>query len=183
MTVPSDRRRFLHLAAVAGAGAALTACSVISSGGTSTVSIDVGKITTDGKAMIAAVAAVLAVPAVIALLGPADIIIAETALASAATALANIQTLTGGTIVLSADTTKVQALVTSLLADVQTALLLVQTVVGNLVGATATTVANSVAAALALIAFVQLAASLSSSHATSMMSEDHAVAAAYVVPR
>ena len=183
--IPRARRRqLLKMLGGGGLAALLGACAISKGGGTTTATIDVKRIVTDSSAIIAAVTAALTAPALIAALGPAKVVAAEAALTAANGALAAIEQLTGGTVVLSVDTSKLQALVTSLLADAQTALTIVQGVVSGLTGAVATQVANYVSAALSLIPFVQLAASLSSSfaHGVAIMDEDRAIAVAYGVP-
>jgi hypothetical protein len=173
------RRRALFGAAFAMPAVLLGACAVTSSGSTTTVTIDVTRIVTDGKAIIASVQAASLIPAVSALLGP-NLLAVQTALAAANASLSEIETLTGGTVVLATDTSRVQALATSLLADAQTALSIVQGVLVHLSGTVVTQVQTYVSAALALLPFVQLAAGLSSARVGSvgLMTEQQALAVA-----
>jgi hypothetical protein len=173
------RRRALIGASLAMPVALIAGCTVASSGGVSTVTIDVARIVTDGKAIIASVSAAALIPAVSTLLG-ANLLTVQTALAAANASLSEIQSLTGGSVVLSADTSKVQTLVTSLLADAQTALSIVQGVIAGLTGAIATKVQTYIAATLALLPFVQIAAGLTAARvgSVSTMTEAQALAVA-----
>ena len=177
MTNIISRRRLLSLSAVGIVGA-LAACKTSTSGGVTNVTLDVTRIVTDGKAILASLSAALLAPSIAVLLGP-NYAAAQAALAAAQLALTEIESLTGGTISVTLDTTKVQALVTSLLGDAQTALSLLQSIVGKLTGTVATAVGNYVAASLALIPFVQMAAGFTSAHPGAVgMTEAEALAVA-----
>lgn len=151
------RRRILSLSAIGGVGVALSACSILTQGGTTTVTIDVGKIVRDGDLIVAALGAALQSPTVVLTLG-LDMATAEAALLAARAALREIETLTGGSVTVVVDTAQLQALVTSLVANAQIVLGLIQGVFGRLPAEAGSVVGSQLAAALSLIPMVQRAA-------------------------
>ncbi len=159
------RRSFLSSSALMSV-ALLGACAITSNGGTTTGTLDVTRITTDGQAIVAALEALVVAPAIVVLLGP-KVAVASAAFAAASAALTEIQTITGGTVTASIDTAKVKALVASLLDDAKTVVGLVQGVLPNLSGPLAEQVGNYVAAVQTLLPFVALAAQVSLVGATS----------------
>lgn len=177
MTPMLSRRRLLSLSAIGGT-ALLAACTVSTSGGTTTATLDVAQIVTDSKAILSALSAALMAPTLIVALG-ANYATAEAALLAAQAVLSEIELLTNGSITVTIDRTRLQSLVTTLLADAQTVLALVQGVALKLTGAVATQVGDSIAAVLTLISFVQIAAGLASVRpAVALMTEAQALAVA-----
>lgn len=173
-----SRRRLLSLSAAGGAGL-LGACTLIREGGSTTATLDVARVVTDSKAILAALSAALLVTSLVTALGP-NYAVVQAVLLSAQGTLSEIETLTGGSVTVIVDTTKLQTLVISLLGDVQTALALVQSAVAMMTGNVATTVGTYIAAVLSLIPFVQTAAGLlTAASRPGLMSEAQALAIAH----
>lgn len=170
------RRRLLVGSTLLASGFLLAACTASNNGGIHTVTVDTGRIVTDGKAIIATISAVLSIPSLAVALG-SNYVLAQAALAAAQAALVEIENLTGGSVTTTLDTTRLQTLVTTLLNNVQTALMLVQGAVAKLAGSDAAKVGTYVSAALSLIPFLQLAAGFASARpdAASSMSEADAL--------
>lgn len=162
MTVSLARRHALRLVLLSGASLA-TACTVRSGGGTTSVTLDIARLVTDGRSILSALNGALSIPAVFMVLGT-NLAIAQASLSAAQLALTEIEALAGNTLTVSIDTTRVQTLVVTLLSDAQSILALIQGVVPQLTAsmptATANDLASLVAAVVTLVPLVQLAAGL-----------------------
>ncbi len=176
----ASRRSMLRLAMLSGA-AMLAGCTVVRNGTITTVTIDTGRVVTDGRAIIGALGGVLLVPGVAALLG-ANLVTAEAALQAATLSLNEIRSLTGGAVTVAIDTARLRTLVASLLADVQSVVVLLQGVLPSLPdkpSAVASELAEVIASVQTLIPLVQLAAGLSGARPDTLpMTEARALAIA-----
>lgn len=171
-----NRRKILSLSAAGVAGVALAGCTVASSGGVSSITIDVAKIDSVGSAVIAALTSTLAAPSVAALLG-SNATLAKLALVDASALLKSIDAAAGGAATLSVNTASVQGFVASLLADINKVLGFVVAVAPSLTGSAATVVGNYVAAVEALLPLIALAAALAGAKASAapVMTEETAL--------
>jgi hypothetical protein len=170
-------RRNLLRGIACGVPAVLAACSTSTSGGTTTLTIDTAKVSTDGSAIITALTSTLAIPSVAVLLG-ANVPVAAAALAAAQGAINQFDIMTGGSVSLSYNVTNAIALVNSLINDARTVLSLLQPILPALKAPDAVTVTNYVNAITALIPIVQLAIALASpapAAAKPLMSEAQAL--------
>ena len=146
-----------HLLFAAAPAALLAGCTVTTSNGTTTVTLDTARIQQDGQAVLTAAAQILATPGISAALG-GSLLTAQQALASANTAFSSVTAQIGASVSVSLDTTSVQNGIKSVLSDVQTILGLVQPVLSLIPGGAA--VGAVVAAIQALLPFLTLAAAL-----------------------
>lgn len=160
----------------------LAGCTRVTSGGITTVTLDVARITRDGRAIVDALDRAVSNPGLGLLLG-GNLIAAQAAIAGARAVLAEIDSLTQGTVSASIDTSSVQAAVSTLLVDAQSVLALTQNAVSS-GSASAAGALNYLSAAATLITFLQVAADLvpvalrSSHRPATPMSEQQALEAA-----
>ncbi len=150
---------------------ALGACTVTTTGGVTTVTLDTGKIQTDGQALLTAGAQILASPGVAPQLG-ANLLTAQNALQSANTAFASVTAQLAPSVSVSLNTTSVQNAIKSVLADIGTVLQLVTPIVSFIPGGAA--VSGIIMAVQELIPFVEVAAALVSAKPGATASGDEA---------
>lgn len=155
------RRHILGVTAAALPAALLAACSISSSNGVTTFTLDVAKVDQDASAMIQAVSSVLALPGIGVALGP-NLVVVQTALAAAQAALASFDQATHGKATVDIDTTSAKSFVNSLVADIQTVIAGLQPVVGKLAGSLQQQVSIYLTAIQTLIPFVLSAIDLAS---------------------
>ena len=99
-----SRRSFLRSAVLVGT-TSLTACTVVSSGKTTTVTINTARVKAYGQAGINAIATIMSVTAISTAMGAPAVLAIETAGTALSTALASCSSATNGKMVISYDDT------------------------------------------------------------------------------
>lgn len=111
-----SRRNFLRSSALVGA-TALTACTVVTNGKTTTVTLNTAKVKAYGQAGINAIATVMSIAAVASAMGAPAVALIETAGAALSASLASFSTATSGTLTVSYDDTNWKTRVDTILVD------------------------------------------------------------------
>jgi hypothetical protein len=150
-----NRRAILSLAGLGLSTAALAACTTTTSGGVTTLTINVAKIDAYAHAIQSAGTALLADPVIAGLLGP-NVALAETAVAAVVAGLTAFDAAAGGAVTVSIDTSGVSAAVQSILTNAQSLLALIQAGVSTSKTALASTISNYIASLATIVALLQV---------------------------
>nr|WP_279183905.1 twin-arginine translocation signal domain-containing protein [Acetobacter syzygii] len=111
-----SRRNFLRTSALLGA-TALTACTVATSGSTTTVTLNTAKVKAYGQAGINAIATILSVTAIATAMGAPAVAAIEAAGTALSAALASFSTATNGSLTITYDDTNWKTKVDTILVD------------------------------------------------------------------
>lgn len=111
-----SRRNFLRTSALLGA-TALTACTVATSGSTTTVTLNTAKVKAYGQAGINAIATILSITVIATAMGAPAVALIETAGAALAASLSAFSSATNGTLTITYDDTNWKTKVDTILVD------------------------------------------------------------------
>lgn len=114
------RRNFMRTIVAGTAIGALGACTITTSGGVTTLSLNVAKVVAYGQAGINAVSMILSVAAVSSAIGAPAVAIINTSATALEAALAAFKTTAGSAVTVSYDNTSVKTAVDSVLSDLKT---------------------------------------------------------------
>ena len=114
-----SRRNFLRSSALIGA-TALTACTVVTNGKTTTVTVNTAKIKAYGQAGINAVATILSIGVVSTAMGAPAVAVIQAAEVALSASLAAFSTATNGTLTVSYDDTNWKTRIDTVLVDLNT---------------------------------------------------------------
>lgn len=111
-----SRRNFLRSSALVGA-TALTACTVVTNGKTTTVTLNTAKVKAYGQAGVNAIATILSITAISTAMGAPAVAAIETAGGALSAALASFSSATNGTLTITYDDTNWKTAVDTILVD------------------------------------------------------------------
>ena len=111
-----SRRNFLRTSALLGA-TALTACTVSTSGSTTTVTLNTAKVKAYGQAGINAIATILSITVIASAMGTPAVALIETAGTALAASLTAFSSATNGTLTITYDDTNWKTKVDTILVD------------------------------------------------------------------